>query len=484
MKLDVGADTGALGAVTAACGSDAPGSAVFGETGTRSLRSHARGFGRSCFARPICGKSRTLPRNTAGVTCGRRVTIGPCGPLGGAAPAPVRARPAPTAAIAPSASDALTTPLLMCPPRTTRAFGRVSRRIAGFLPQDSSVRAIVARPSVRVAPPERVGPSCARAVGFREDSRGGLRRRNGRGRVREGSKQRTFRRRRRSHGLQRKDRLVKHRARVVVAGLALFVLLVSMSVAAAATKSTGGKAKAVSAAATPAPSVPNAASIKSKYGGQTITFVGDSVGGGHARDLALAKQFSKQTGIKVKVVPHPAASDASYSQLARAFSTHSSSIDVAMIDVVWPGAFAPFLVDLKPKLGQQAKLHSAGDRPERHGRREARRDAVVRRLRDALLPHRPAQEVRLQAPAGVLDAAVPDGEEDPGRREGDEPELQRLRVPGQRVRGPDVQRARVDRVVRRRPLHRRRQGDDQQRRRPRTSSTCSAPTSARRRRAA
>jgi trehalose/maltose transport system substrate-binding protein len=134
-----------------------------------------------------------------------------------------------------------------------------------------------------------------------------------------------------------------------------------MSVAAAATKSTGSNTKAVSAAASmPAPPVPNAASIKSKYGGQTITFVGDSVGGGHQRDTALAKKFSQQTGIKVKVVPHPAQSDASYSQLARAFSTHSSSIDVAMIDVVWPGAFAPFLVDLKPKLGGQAKIHAAG----------------------------------------------------------------------------------------------------------------------------
>src|SRR4051795_934438 len=133
-----------------------------------------------------------------------------------------------------------------------------------------------------------------------------------------------------------------------------------MSVAAAATSSSGSKAKASTAAATAPPSVPNAASIKSKYGGQTITFVGDSVGGGHKRDTTLAKKFSQQTGIKVKVVPHPAASDASYSQLARAFATHSSSFDVAMIDVVWPGAFAPFLADLKPKLGSTAKMHSAG----------------------------------------------------------------------------------------------------------------------------
>jgi trehalose/maltose transport system substrate-binding protein len=150
---------------------------------------------------------------------------------------------------------------------------------------------------------------------------------------------------------------VRHRVPVIVASLAVLALIVSISVATAASLTAGGTAKATAMAA---PKVPNAAAIKAKYGGQSITFVGDSVGGGHQRDMALAKEFTKDTGIKVKVVPHPAASDASYSQLARAFSTHSSSIDVAMIDVVWPGAFAPFLVDLNPKLGAQAKMHAAG----------------------------------------------------------------------------------------------------------------------------
>jgi trehalose/maltose transport system substrate-binding protein len=151
---------------------------------------------------------------------------------------------------------------------------------------------------------------------------------------------------------------VKHRPLAVVAGLAAaLALIVSLSIASAATRSTGAS---TSAAVMKAPPVPNAAAIKAKYGGQSITFVGDSVGGGHVRDVALATRFSKATGIKVKVVPHPAASDASYSQLVRAFSSKSSSIDVAMIDVVWPGAFAPYLVDLKPKLGAQAKLHAQG----------------------------------------------------------------------------------------------------------------------------
>jgi len=150
---------------------------------------------------------------------------------------------------------------------------------------------------------------------------------------------------------------VKHRRLLVLAGVVGAVALVAfLSVAAAGSKQA---TNAQAAVAIKAPKVPNAAAIRKKYGGQKITFVGDSVGNGHVRDTALAKRFTHDTGIKVSVVPHPAASDQSYAQLARAFSSKSSSIDVAMIDVVWPGAFAPYLVNLKPKLGKQSKLHIA-----------------------------------------------------------------------------------------------------------------------------
>ena len=138
---------------------------------------------------------------------------------------------------------------------------------------------------------------------------------------------------------------MKVRVLVPVAGaVALLALLVSLSIA---TAGTAKHAKSTSVTAIVTPAVPNAPAIRKKYGGQSITFIGDNaVGSSHTRDIALAKRFSAATGIKVKVVPHPVASDAAYAQLARAFSSHSSSIDVAMLDVVWPGAFAPFLVYL------------------------------------------------------------------------------------------------------------------------------------------
>jgi trehalose/maltose transport system substrate-binding protein len=150
---------------------------------------------------------------------------------------------------------------------------------------------------------------------------------------------------------------VKRRLTLSLAVLAALAVTAALSVGAA----SGAGTKATAKAAIAPPPVPNAKAIRAKYKGQSIAFVGDNaVGSSHKRDLLLAARFTKDTGIKVKVIPHPAASDAAYSQLARNFSSHSSALDVMMLDVVWPGAFAPYLVDLRPALGKQAKLHAAG----------------------------------------------------------------------------------------------------------------------------
>jgi trehalose/maltose transport system substrate-binding protein len=152
---------------------------------------------------------------------------------------------------------------------------------------------------------------------------------------------------------------VKRRKALVIAGLVGAVALIASL--AAATVGSARPTVAKQSAVITAPPVPNAAKLRAKYKGIKLTFVGDNaVGGSHVRDLALAKRFTKDTGIQIKVLPHPEKSDESYSQLARNFSSKSSAFDVVMMDVVWPGAFAPYLVNLKPALGAQAKLHAQG----------------------------------------------------------------------------------------------------------------------------
>jgi trehalose/maltose transport system substrate-binding protein len=111
------------------------------------------------------------------------------------------------------------------------------------------------------------------------------------------------------------------------------------------------------------PPVPNAAALKAKFGnkGITITYVGDAVGLNHNRDLLLSAEFTKDTGIGVNIIPQPVASTDSYSQKVRNFQAKSSAFDVMMIDVIWPGAFAPYLVDLKPYFSAAAiKQQSPG----------------------------------------------------------------------------------------------------------------------------
>ncbi len=108
-----------------------------------------------------------------------------------------------------------------------------------------------------------------------------------------------------------------------------------------------------------APPVPNGVAVKARLGGQSITFISDSaVGSSHRRDTMLAAQFTRDTGITITLRPHPLGTAAAYAQLAHLFTTHSSAVDVMMLDVIWTGAFAPGLVNLRPALSAEAALHS------------------------------------------------------------------------------------------------------------------------------
>ena len=152
---------------------------------------------------------------------------------------------------------------------------------------------------------------------------------------------------------------MKHLSMRFVGSVAGALALVA-SLAVAAVGTAGNETAAAPAPVKP-PTVPNAKALKAKFGGTSLTFLGDGpVGKSHTRDQLLVAKFSKDTGIKVKLVPHPADSSASYSQLARTFSAKSSAFDVMMLDVTWPGAFAQYLVDLKSALARDARAHSAG----------------------------------------------------------------------------------------------------------------------------
>lgn len=102
---------------------------------------------------------------------------------------------------------------------------------------------------------------------------------------------------------------------------------------------------------------PHVAGATHKYAGQSVTFYGDGVGIGHNTEMALANRFTKDTGIKVKVVIKPQDSNAAYSAYERLFGAKSSNFDVMMLDVVWPGSFANFLVNLKPVLGSNTSRY-------------------------------------------------------------------------------------------------------------------------------
>ncbi|HEX5165426.1 MAG TPA: ABC transporter substrate-binding protein, partial [Thermomicrobiales bacterium] len=78
----------------------------------------------------------------------------------------------------------------------------------------------------------------------------------------------------------------------------------------------------------------------------SLTYSGDGVGIGNQLDKTLASKFTEATGIKIEVIPRPESSTETYATYQRTFEAKSGDIDVMMVDVIWPGAFAPHLLDL------------------------------------------------------------------------------------------------------------------------------------------
>jgi len=105
-----------------------------------------------------------------------------------------------------------------------------------------------------------------------------------------------------------------------------------------------------------APGVPNAAAAK-QFAAAKLTYYGDAVGAGADFDKAAATRFTQDTGISVTVVPGAQNSTDRFSTYQRLFQGQSADVDVLMIDVIWPGALAPHLLDLAPRLSNEAKQH-------------------------------------------------------------------------------------------------------------------------------
>jgi trehalose/maltose transport system substrate-binding protein len=97
-----------------------------------------------------------------------------------------------------------------------------------------------------------------------------------------------------------------------------------------------------------------------QYRDTTIIFYGNSVGFAFELDQILSQKFTEETGIHVRVLPKPTSTTETYATYQRFFQEQSSVIDVLMLDVIWPSAFAQHLVDLNPKLATEATLHYPG----------------------------------------------------------------------------------------------------------------------------
>src|SRR3989442_278861 len=122
--------------------------------------------------------------------------------------------------------------------------------------------------------------------------------------------------------------------------------------------SGGGASSTVNTTGLPAvPAVPSdVVAVGKKYSGKTVVVDANPSGlSGQVNKLAAA-QFEKGTGVKISFVVEPSSTSDLYAQYQRVFTSKASTPDVINVDVVYSGAFAQFLTDVKtlPLLGDIA----------------------------------------------------------------------------------------------------------------------------------
>lgn len=104
------------------------------------------------------------------------------------------------------------------------------------------------------------------------------------------------------------------------------------------------------------PSVANASAAK-KYSGQTVVVSYNPVGIGGQIDRALAAEFTKETGIKISYVVHPQSTSDTYAEYQRVLTSHGTTPDILDVDVIYPGAFGPYLADLTSAFSDVASQY-------------------------------------------------------------------------------------------------------------------------------
>jgi trehalose/maltose transport system substrate-binding protein len=183
---------------------------------------------------------------------------------------------------------------------------------------------------------------------------------------------------------------------------------------------------------------------------EEITYVSGAVGNAVANFDALVAPWEERTGHDVVLVPMPASTSDQFGQYRLWLAAQNGDIDIYQTDVIWAPQLAEHFVDLTEVAADLIPQHfeSVIQSQTVNGQLVALPD--LHRRAGALLPHRPPGEARARG-AHDLGRAHRDGAVHPGRRarRGQRRDLG-LRVAGQRLRGPDLRRARVDQVPRRR----------------------------------